>query len=144
MSYGFEVIDQAEFCQSQFAGQQVGPENPATVGQLDDIPVHRRRKSNTGGARQIAAAFIGFVAGKGGPCGGKAHMIGDLVLADFTQAGGAVCVKPCACEPGVGAAHIDRYDFFHNSVSIAASIADRKSTRLNSSHYCETRMPSSA
>src|SRR3546814_2296770 len=105
MSYGFEVIDQAEFCQSQFAGQQVGPENPATVGQLDDIPVHRRRKSNTGGARQIAAAFIGFVAGKGGPCGGKAHMIGDLVLADFTQAGGAVCVKPCACEPGVGAAH---------------------------------------
>src|SRR3546814_11252579 len=51
-------------------------------------------------------------------------MIGDLVLADFTQAGGAVCVKPCACEPGVGAAHIDRYDFFHNSVSIAASIAD--------------------
>src|SRR3546814_6139397 len=51
-------------------------------------------------------------------------MIGDLVLADFTQAGGAVCVKPCACEPGVGAAHIDRYDFYHNSVSIAASIAD--------------------
>src|SRR3546814_7657218 len=122
MSYGFEVIDQAEFCQSQFAGQQVGPENPATVGQLDDIPVHRRRKSNTGGARQIAAAFIGFVAGKGGPCGGKAHMIGDLVLADFTQAGGAVCVKPCACEPGV----------------------DRKSTSLNSSHSCATRMPSLA
>src|SRR3546814_3978299 len=84
----------------------------------------RRRKSDTGGARQIAAAFIGFVAGKGGPCGRKAHMIGDLVLADFTQAGGAVCVKSCASEPGVGAAHIDRYDFFHNSVSIAASIAD--------------------
>src|SRR3546814_14614555 len=59
----------------------------------------RRRKSDTGGARQIAAAFIGFVAGKGGPCGRKAHMIGDLVLADFTQAGGAVCVKSCASEP---------------------------------------------
>src|SRR3546814_12260379 len=83
----------------------------------------RRRKSDTGGARQIAAAFIGFVAGKGGPCGGKAHMIGDLVLADFTQAGGAVCVKPCACEPGGGAPHIHRYDFFPNSLSISPSIA---------------------
>src|SRR3546814_16743323 len=61
-------------------------------------------------------------------------MIGDLVLADFTQAGGAVCVKPCACEPGVGAAHIDRYDFFHNSVSIAASIADAPASA--SSRWC--------
>src|SRR3546814_20803541 len=68
-------------------------------------------------------------------------MIGDLVLADFTQAGGAVCVKPCACEPGVGAAHIDRYDFFHNSVSIAASIADAPASA--SSLWCLTSAKSS-
>src|SRR3546814_1202704 len=35
-------------------------------------------------------------------------------------------------------------DFFHDRRCTSLKSRDRKSTRLNSSHSCETRMPSSA
>ena len=52
-------------------------------------------------------------------------------------------------EPGshplpVAEAGIDVYALTHNETSTGVSMPDRKSTRLNSSHVSESRMPSSA
>src|SRR3546814_7252485 len=55
---------------------------------------------------------------------------------------------PCRCvrndlEPGVQVGTLGRLRAFRSRADLHSGL-DRKSTRLNSSHYCASRMPSSA